>query len=98
MAFQVAVKALACTRVILNRRVKTFHCFQQLAAYTMGFQVATDCAVLVAKQIVANIFEEVKMADIVRYGGKDLFDSLQDRSAHVVYQRNRIAVCPLDFS
>jgi len=64
----------------------------------MGLQMPADRSVIVAKQIVADVFEKVKMANIVRYAGEDLLDGMQDRSAHVVYQRNRVAVRLLDLS
>ncbi len=94
---QGSVKTLACVRVILDRFIEAFRRLSQLAAYAMGLQVSADGAVIVAKKIFADIFEKVKMADIVRYGWEDLLDGMQDRSAHVVYQRNGVAVRLLNF-
>ena len=62
LGFQVAVKTLACLRVILDRFIEAFRRLSQLAAYAMGLQVSADGAVIVAKQIFADIFEKVKMA------------------------------------
>ena len=63
-----------------------------MTADGMGFQVSTYGAVVLTKQVLADIFEKMKMADVVWYVWKDMLDGFQNRTSHVVDHGNRLAV------
>ena len=67
-----------------------------MAPDTVRFQVSAYRMVIVAKQIFADIFEKVKMTNVIRYTRKDLLDGIQYCGTHVVHQSNRVTISLLD--
>ena len=67
-----------------------------LRADAMFPEPVADDVVFGAREVLADIAQEMEMADEVRQAGKDFGDRLEDAPAHVVNQRQGNAECAFD--
>ena len=89
---QIAMEAASVFLVVVNGCLEFPHHVSQGSSNVVRPQAPPDGVVWVGHQILADVSQEMEMADGAGNCGKDLCNRLQDGGAHVVNQSNGVPV------